>query len=177
MGRPLVSSTFALALALSPAVLFAQAAPAQQPPAQQPPAQAPTGQPPAAAAPAQPAVPKLTFKTNSGMLLVQVKPDQTAAFEEMIAKLRTGAAAATDEKLKQQASVKVYKSSEPGAGGNAFYVLLYDPATPGAEYNWLTVINSTLTPEQQRDPAMRDTYTKWAGSVAAMNILNLTEVK
>src|SRR6187397_2480076 len=111
MGRPLVSSTFALALALSPAVLFAQAAPAQQPPAQQPPAQQPpaqqppTGQPPAAAAPAQPAAPKLTFKTNSGILLVQVKPDQTAAFEEMIAKLRTGAAAATDEKLKQQASV------------------------------------------------------------------------
>jgi hypothetical protein len=177
MGRPLVSSTFALALALSPAVLFAQAAPAQQPPAQQPPAQPPAGQPPAAAAPAQPTAPKLTFKTNSGMLLVQVKPDQTAAFEEMMAKLRTGAAAATDEKLKQQASVRVYKSSDPGAGGNAFYVLLYDPATPGSEYNWLTVINSTLTPEQQRDPAMRDLYTKWAASVAAMNLLNLTEVK
>ena len=173
MGRPFVSSTFALALALSPAVLFAQAAPPAQPPAGQPPA----GQPPAAAAPAQPAAPKLTFKTNSGMLLVQVKPDQTAAFEEMMAKLRSGAAASTDEKVKQQASVKVYKSSEPGAGGNAFYVLLYDPATPGAEYNWLTVINSTMTPEQQRDPATRDMYTKWAGSIAAMNILNLSEVK
>jgi hypothetical protein len=172
MGRRFVSSTFALALALSPAVLFAQ-----QPPAQQPPAQPPTGQPPAAAAPAQPAAPKLTFKTNSGMLLVQVKPDQTAAFEEMIAKLRAGAAGATDEKVKQQASLKMYKSSEPGAGGNAFYVLLYDPSTPGAEYNWLTVINSTLTPEQQRDPATRDMYTKWAASVAAMNILNLTEIK
>jgi hypothetical protein len=170
MGRPVVS-TFALALALSPAVLFAQA-PAQ-PAAGQAPAQ-PAGQ---AAAPAQPAAPKLTFKTNSGMLLVQVKPDQTAAFEEMMAKLRSGTASATDEKVKQQASVRVYKSSEPGAGGNAFYVLLYDPATPGAEYNWLTVINSTMTPEQQRDPATRDMYTKWAGSVAAMNILNLTEVK
>jgi hypothetical protein len=173
MGRRFVSSTFALALALSPAVLFAQATPPAQPPT----GQAPAGQPPAAAAPAQPAAPKLTFKTNSGMLLVQVKPDQTAAFEEMIAKLRSGTAAATDEKVKQQALVKVYKSSEPGAGGNAFYVLLYDPATPGAEYNWLTVINSTMTPEQQRDPATRDMYTKWAGSVAAMNILNLTEVK
>lgn len=173
MGRRFVSSTFALALALSPAVLFAQATPPAQPPAGQPPA----GQPPAAAAPAQPAAPKLTFKTNSGMLLVQVKPDQTAAFEEMMAKLRTQSAASTDEKVKQQASVKVYKSSEPGAGGNAFYVLLYDPATPGAEYNWLTIINSTMTPEQQRDPATRDMYTKWANSVATMNILNLTEVK
>jgi hypothetical protein len=177
MGRRFVSSTFALALALSPAVLFAQAAPAQQPPAGQPPAQQPPAGQPAAAAPAQPAAPKLTFKTNAGILLVQVKPDQTAAFEEMIAKLRTGAGTATDDKVKQQASVKVYKSSEPGAGGNAFYVLLYDPASPGAEYNWLTVINSTMTPEQQRDPATRDLYTKWAASVAAMNILHLTEVK
>lgn len=172
MRRPCVTSSLALALALAPAVLFGQQPPAQQPPAQQPPA----GQPPAAAA-AQPAAPKLTFKTNAGMLLVQVKPDQTAAFEEMVAKLKSGVAASTDEKLKQQAGLKMYKSSEPGAGGNAFYVLLYDPATPGAEYNWLEVINKTLTPEQQREPTTREMYTRWAGSIATMNILNLTEIK
>jgi hypothetical protein len=183
MGRPFVSSTFALALALSPAVLFAQSTAPAQPPAGQTPAQPPAGQPPAqqppatAPAPAQPAAPKLTFKTNAGILLVQVKPDQTAAFEEMVAKLRTGVATSTDEKLKQQANLKMYKSSEPGAGGNAFYVLLYDPATPGNEYNWLEVINRTLTPEQQRDPATREMYTRFAGSIATMNILNLTEIK
>lgn len=161
MRRPLVTVT-ALALALLPVAAFAQTPPAQPPAA-------------AAPAPAQPAA-KLTFKANAGMLLVQVKPDATAAFEEMMAKLKAAAATSTDEAVKQQANVHVYKSQEPGPGGNAFYVVLYDPTTPGAEHNWLDVINKTLTPEQQRDPATRENYTKWNASVASMNQLNLTKV-
>jgi len=173
MRRPFVIVT-ALALALLPAATFAQTPPAQ-PPAQtpaQPPAQTPA-QPPAATTPA---APKLTFKTTSGMLLVQVKPDQTAAFEEMISKMKAAVASSTDETVKQQANVKVYKSSEAGAGGNALYVVLYDPTTPGTELYWLDVVNKTLTPEQQRDPATREMYTRWAGSIATMNQLNLTVV-
>jgi hypothetical protein len=111
------------------------------------------------------------------MLLVQVKPDQTAAFEEMVGKLKTGTAAATDPQIKQAGQVKAFRSAEPGPGGNVFYILLYDPATPGTEYNWLDVINKTMTPDQQRDPATREAFLKYAGSVATMNILNLTEVK
>ncbi|MEO6213827.1 MAG: hypothetical protein ABIP65_09400, partial [Vicinamibacterales bacterium] len=64
MRRPFVTIT-ALALALLPVAVFAQTPP-QQPPAQ------PPAQPPVAAAPAEPSAPKLTFKTNAGMLLVQV---------------------------------------------------------------------------------------------------------
>jgi hypothetical protein len=193
MRRSFVIWTSALALALLPAAVLAQTPPAQspsQPPAgQTPPAgqQPPTGQPPAGqnpagqtgqapGAPAQPAAPKVTFKSNVGMMLVQVKPDQTAAFEEMIAKLRSGTASATDPGVKSQSTVRVYKSQEPGAGGNAFYVMLYEPATPGTEYSFLEVINDTLTPEQQRDPATRDMYLKWAGSIATMNLLNLQPV-
>jgi hypothetical protein len=172
MRRPFVTVT-ALALALLPAATFAQTTPAQTP--AQPPAQTPA-QPPAAATPAQPAAPKLTFKTSSGMLLVQVKPDQTAAFEEMISKMKAAVASSTDEAVKQQGNVKVYKSSEAGAGGNALYVVLYDPTTPGTELYWLDVVNKTLTPEQQRDPATREMYTRWAGSIATMNQLNLTPV-
>ncbi|MFL6281287.1 MAG: hypothetical protein ACJ731_14315 [Vicinamibacterales bacterium] len=172
MRRPFVNPTLGLALALVPAVLFAQATP----PAQQPPTQQPTAQQPPADT-GKPAAPKLTFKSTAGMLLVQVKPAETAAFEEMIAKLKSGTASATDPQIKQQGQVKAYKSAEPGPGGNVFYVMLYDPATPGAEYNWLDVINKTLTPEQQREPATREMYAKWAASVATMNILNLTEVK
>jgi hypothetical protein len=161
MRRVIVS---ALALALLPAAVFAQ----DPPPAQQP---------PAAAAPAQPAAPQVTFKTNAGMLLVQVKPDQTAAFEEMISKLRTAGAASTDAQVKAAATLKAYKATEPGAGGNAFYVLLYDPVSPGAEYAWLVVINKTMTPEQQRDPATQEMYKRFAGAIAGTNILNLNEIK
>ena len=80
MRRPFVISTGALALALLPAALYAQTPAA--PPAQQPPAQTPA-QP---AAPAEPAKPALAFSGNAGLLLVQVKPDQTAVFEEMMTK-------------------------------------------------------------------------------------------
>lgn len=164
--RPFVTMS-ALALALLPAAVYAQNPPAQ-PPTQQPPQTAP-------AAPAPPAAPKLTFKTQTGMLLVTVKADQTAVFEEMVAKLRAGTAASTDEAIKAAGNVKVYKSADPGA--NAFYVMVYEPVKPGAEYMWLEVINRTLTPEQQRDPATREMYTKFAGAIASTNILNLTEIK
>lgn len=172
MRRPFVFPSCVVTLALAPAVFFAQTPSAQQPTPQQPPAgQTPTAQP---ATPSQPAAPKVAFKANAGILLIQVKPDQTAAFEEMMTKLKTGLASTQDPTLKQQASLKVYKSAEAGAGGNALYVLVADPALPNTEYSFLDVINKTLTPEQQRDPATRELYTKWAASVASMNILNLT---
>jgi hypothetical protein len=161
MRRVIVS---ALALALLPAAAFAQDPPTQQPPAQTTPA-----------APAQPAAPKIGFKTTAGMLLVQVKPDQTAAFEELMSKLKPALEAATDPALKAQASFKVYKSAE-GSQGNALYVVVFDPATPGSEYNFLDMFNKTLTPEQQRDPAMVENFKRWAGAFAGMNILNLSPV-
>ena len=164
MRRPLVTMT-ALALALLPVAAFAQTTP---PPAQQP---------PAAATPPQPAAPKLTFKSPTGMLLVTVKADQTAAFEEMIAKMKGGAAASTDASLKAGANVKMFKSADPGAGGNAFYVLLYDSVVPGTEYSWLDIINKTLTDEQKRDPATQEMYKRFASAIVSTNILNLAEVK
>ena len=158
----------ALALALLPAAVFAQDPP-QQPPTQ------PPVQEPAAQVPAQPTAPKIGFKTNAGMLLVQIKPDQTAAFEELMSKLKPALEGATDPALKAQASFKVYKSAE-GSGGNALYVVVFDPATPNAEYNFLDMFNKTLTPEQQRDPAMVENFKRWAGAFAGMNILNLSPV-
>ena len=153
-------TSIALALALVPAASFAQDPPAQPP-----------------AAPAQPAAPKLTFKSPTGMLLVTVKADQTAAFEEMIAKMRSGAAASTDTSLKAGASVRVLRSADPGANGNAFYVLLYDAVVPGTEYSWLDIINKTLTDEQKRDPATQEMYKRFAAAIVSTNILNLSEIK
>jgi hypothetical protein len=73
MRRRFVTTTCALVLALSPSLVLAQdpqTPPATQQPAQQQPAQ-----------PQTPAPPKLTFTAESGMLLIQIKKDQTAAFE------------------------------------------------------------------------------------------------
>jgi hypothetical protein len=173
--RSLVTSTFALALAFAPAVAFAQATTTtQQPPAGQPPA---GQQPPAAAqpaTPAAPAAPKVGFKGTAGVLLVQVKPDQTATFEEMMGKIKNGVGNSTDAAVKAQAgSWKYYKAAEP-ANGNVLYLVMIEPATPGTEYQFLEVLNKTLTDEQKRDPATQEMYKKYAAAIATMSMLNLT---
>jgi hypothetical protein len=178
MRRSCVTTIFALSLALAPAALFAQATPpAQQPPAQQPPAQ----QPPAAA-PAQPATPptapKVGFTTPAGMLLVQIKPGQTADFEEMMKKLKEGLAATQDAALKQQAAgLKVYKSTEP-FGANALYVITIEPTTPNAEFELFALMTKTMTPDQLRAPEMQATWKRYADAFATgLSKLSLTPLQ
>lgn len=168
MRRPFVISTGALALALAPAVLFAQTPPAQQPAAQQP----------AAQAEAQPAAPKVPFTTPAGALLVQIKPDQTTVFEEMVGKLRAGLASTSDATLKQQAAgLKVYKAAEP-FGGNTLYIVLIDPSVPSSEYELFAMLQKTMTPEQLRAPEMAETWKKYAAAFAAgLSKLSLTPVQ
>jgi len=178
-------STFALAVALAPAAAFAQTqTPPAQPPAGQQPTtgqpptagQPPAGQPPAGQAPAEKTAPKLSFPTPAGILLVQVKPDQAATFEEMIAKLKAGVAKSDKPELKaQQNAWRVYKSSE-GMQGNTLYVILIDPAVPNTEYQFLEVLNDTLTVDEQRAPETQEMYKRFAASVASMNRINLTPV-
>ena len=167
MRRLMVS---ALALALLPAAAFAQTPPPQQPPAQ-PPAQ------PAPATPAQPEAAKMTFTGSTGMLLVPIKPDQTTAFEEMLTKLKTNLAAATDPALQAAGSAfKFYKAAEP-MGANALYVVLVEPAVANTEYDFFMLLNKTLTPEQQRDPVNVENFKRWIAAFAAgPNRLNLTPV-
>lgn len=185
--RSFVTCVFALAVVLAPAASFAQATttapqqpPAGQPPAGQPPAgqpptgQPPTGQPPAAAQPAAPAAPKLSFKGPVGLLLVQVKADQTAAFEEMMGKIQSGLANSSDPAIKAQAGTwKYYRAAEPAPNG-IMYIVLIDPAKPNTEYQFLEVLNRTLTDEQKRDPATQEMYKRYAGAIAGMNMLNVT---
>jgi hypothetical protein len=162
------ATVFALALALLPAAALAQNPPAQQPPAT-PAAQTPAAQPPAA--------PKLTISSPAAILLVPIKPDQTAVFEEMASKLKAGLASTTDATLKQQAAgFKIYKSAEP-MGANALYVIHIEPAVPNAEYELFQMLQKTMTPEQLRDPATAEMWKKFSAAFAAgLSRLSLTPV-
>lgn len=155
MRRSFVMSTLACALALAPAAVFAQD--------------------PAAAAPAKPAEPKVSFTAPAGLLLVQIKPDQTAVFEEMMAKLQEGLAKTTDAKLKEQAAgIKVYKSSEP-FGPNPLYVILVEPTIAASEYDLFDLLNRTMTDDEKRAAAESKMWDKYAAVFAnALGRLNLT---
>jgi len=167
MRRPFTTLICASIVAIAPTALFAQT----QPPAQQ--GATPQTPPPAAAQPAGP--PKLGFKTNAGLLLVQIKPDQTAAFEEMVTKLKAGIAKSTDETVKKQAAgFKIYKASEPMAN-NTLYVVVVDPTIKDAEYELFAILQKVLTPEELRDPAVIEMSKKAAAAFAVgYNVLNLT---
>ena len=168
MRRPFILKTCALLVALAPAVSYAQTQPPAQPPAQQG-----TTQAPPAAQPAGP--PKLAFSTDAGLLLIQIKKDQTGAFEEMVTKLRASTAKSTDEAIKKQmAGIKFYKSSEDMAG-NALYVVVADPATKDIEYELFQILQKVLTPDELRDPAVIEMSKKAAAAFASgYNKLNLT---
>ena len=169
MRRPFVISTGALALALLPAVVSAQTPPAQPSPTQQPPAQQPT-------APAAPKEPRTTLKGDAAVFLFQVKPDQTATFEELAGKVRDGLAKSDKPERKQQlASWKVYKA-EPGMGGNALYLLVIDPAVKGAEYDLLMLFSESLGAEAGT-PANQEAMKKYVGAFASgVSLLTLTPV-
>jgi hypothetical protein len=144
---------------LSAATAFAQAAPAAQPPAT-----------PAAAAQAAPTA--RTFASDGGMVLNFIKPDKTADFEAVIAKLKEALGKSDKPQRKQQAaSWKVFKSPDPAAGGNVLYVFMIDPSVKGADYTVSTILAEAFPAEVQA------LYKQYAEAYASgQNFVNLALV-
>jgi hypothetical protein len=175
LGLVVAVSTARVAGAQSPSPQPAQQPPPASQPAQQPPATQPAT-PPAAGQPAAqpaPAAADSTFSGNVGVLLVQVKAGQEAAYESLIAKLKESLA--KNEKPERKAMAagwKVYKSGEP-MSGNTLYVHIVDPVSPGQNYlETYKLISETFPAEVQ------DLYgkTKDAFVPGGLGRLNLTLV-
>jgi hypothetical protein len=138
--------------ALSATTVFAQAAPAQQ----------------AAAAPTT-----RLFASDGGMVLNFIKPDKTADFEAVMAKLKEALGKSAKPERKEQAkSWRVFKSPDPAAGGNVLYVFVIDPAVKGADYTVSNILAEAFTPAE-----VNDLYKQYAGAYASgQNFVNLTLV-
>jgi hypothetical protein len=152
-------------------------------------AQAPAGQPapttpaqPAPPQPAQPAAPGqqpaqpapgLTFEGEAGLILMQIKPDKTADFESVMAKLHDAFMKTDKPERKQQAAGwKIYKSTDPGPGGNVLYVAVINPALKGADYTVAKILYEVFPTEvQQIFPSYRDSF------AAGLNRVNLNLVQ
>ena len=98
----------------------------------------------AAAAPAA-----RTFAPDAGLLLNFIKPDKTADFEALIAKLKEAMAKSEKPERQEQAkSWRIYKSPDPAAGGAVLYVFFNDPAVKGADYTVTTILGEAFPPEE-----------------------------
>jgi hypothetical protein len=113
---------------LSAKTTYAQAAPEQQ---------------------AQPAANNPYVFTTDGALLLQfIKPDKTADFEAILAKLKEGLMKSDKPERQEMAkSWKIYKAQETGAGMAAIYVSVIAPAVKGADYTISTILAETFPAE------------------------------
>ena len=136
--------------------VYAQTPATQTPPAQQ------AAAPPAAR----------TFGSDAGMVLNFIKPDKTADFEAIIAKLKEALQKSDKPERKQQAaSWKVFKSPDQAAGGNVLYVFLIDPSVKGADYTVSTILAEAFPQEVQT------LYKQYADAYAqGQNFVNLALV-
>ena len=93
----------------------------------------------------QPQKPAVTFQGDAGLMLVYVKADKTADFEDMIAKLKDGAAKSELPDLKdfkqQAAGWTVYKATTgPMPQGSVLYVMYATPVVKNVEYWFLSLL-------------------------------------
>ena len=159
--------------ALIAALVVSATASAQTPPPTPEPGQPAPSQP----APAQPAPPQpaaaapaaRTFGSDAGIIINQIKPDRTADFEMVIAKLKEALQKSQDPGRKQQAaSWKVFKAQEPGPNGIALYFFVMDPAVKGADYSVSKILAEAFPTEVQ------DLYKKFSDAYAGgQNMVNL----
>ena len=91
---------------------------------------------------------------------MQIKPDKTADFESVMAKLRDALTKTDKPERKQQASGwKIYKSTEPGPGGNVLYVAVITPVLKGADYTVAKILYEVFPTEVQTIfPTYRDSF-------------------
>jgi hypothetical protein len=118
-------------------------------------------QPPAAAQAAAPAKPALAFQNDAGLIILYIKADKTADFEDLMNKLKEGLSKMDAPEAKQQAaSLKLFKNPNV-QGGIAVYVLFADPVVKGVEYWFLPILYKAYPNDGQA------LLQKWTDSKAA----------
>jgi hypothetical protein len=112
------------------------------------------------------------FGSHAGMVLNFIRPDKTADFESVIARLRAALQKSNNpERVRQAASWKVFRAQEPAANGNVLYMFVIDPAVKGADYTVSKILAEAFPGEVQA------LYKQFVDSYATgQNFVNLTLV-
>ena len=112
-----------------------------------------------------------TFSTGAGLLFFYVRPDKTADFEAVVAKLSVVLDAAPDAVRKQQAaSWRMFRSVETPKD-SAIYVFSFDPALPGADYDPVKFLADAVPTEAQA------LYEKLKASIVRVERMGLARLR
>ena len=144
----------------------------QVPAAAQPPQQPPVAPPPGTPAAPPAAVPSSRkFTTDAGLMFSVIKPDKTADFEMVMAKVKEALGKSQDAKRKQQAlSWRVFKGQETAPGGGIVYVWFIDPPVKDVDYTVTDILTEAFPNEAQ------DLWAKYTACfVSGQTMLNLAQ--
>jgi hypothetical protein len=142
----------------------------QVPAAAQPPQPPPVAQPPGTPAAPPAAVPSSRkFTADAGLMFSVIKPDKTADFEMVMAKVKEALGKSQDAKRKQQAlSWRVFKGQETAPGGGIVYVWFIDPPVKDVDYTVTDILTEAFPNEAQ------DLWAKYTACfVSGQTMLNL----
>jgi hypothetical protein len=93
---------------------------------------------------------KLTFPGDLALWTVAIKPDKTAAFEQVMTRVRDALAKSPDPaRQRQAAGWKVMKIEKPLPDGNIAYVHVISPVVPDADYTVMQILYDAFPDERQ----------------------------
>lgn len=116
----------------------------------------------------QQAQPGLTFGSDAGIIINNIKADKTADFEEVLGKIKEALGKSEDATRKQQAAGwKVFKVAEAGPGGTVMYFFIMDPVVKDADYGMAKILVEGFPNEA------RAIWDKLVAAYSGSNRLNL----
>jgi len=93
-----------------------------------------------------------TFAPDAGIVLNFIKPDKTADFEAVLAKVKEGLTKSSKPERNAQAkSWKVFKAPEALPDKNFLYVFVIDPAVKDADYTISNILAESFPPAEVND--------------------------
>lgn len=97
-----------------------------------------------------PTAQKLTFAGDVALWTVAIKPDKTAAFEQIMTRVREALAKSADPvRQRQGAGWKVMKIEKPLPDGNIAYVHVISPVIHEADYTVMQILYDAFPDERQ----------------------------
>ena len=119
----------------------------------------------------EPAKPVLTLDGDAAVITLLIKPDKTAEFESVIAKLKEALGKSDKPERKAQlAGLKIFKSSAQ-ASGNDVYIFILDPVVKDQEYDITRLIAEVFPVEVQ------SVFEKYKAAFAGRAIASLKKVQ
>ena len=127
------------------------------------------GVPAYAQEPAAPAAPVLALDGDAATITVLIKPDKTAEFESVLAKVKESLAKSEKAERKQQAAGWTVFKANQAVNGNAAYIMFINPVVKGQEYDISRLIAEVFPVEVQ------EFFQKYKDSFAGRGITPLTK--